>query len=138
MPWQLAEEIYHEDLCEDLGRTDCSRAPALGTLLVKGRLGLTDRETVDAIQENPYLQFFIGLEEFTLDRPFDATLMVDFRKRFGEEGIQRISEAIALAALEQSAVEDSTDNDPDPPVDNTYPAASDRMALVNPPPIKDN
>ena len=92
---------------------------------MKERLGLTDRETVDAIQENPYLQFFIGLEEFTLDRPFDPTLMVDFRKRFGEEGIQRISEAIALAALEQSAVEDSTDNDPDPPVDNTYPAASD-------------
>ena len=94
---------------------------------MKERLGLTDRETVDAIQENPYLQFFIGLEEFTLDRPFDATLMVDFRKRFGEEGIQRISEAIALAAMQQPAVDDSTDNNPDPPVDNNnLLAASER------------
>jgi len=38
---------------------------ALGALLIKERLGLTDRETVEAIQENPYLQFFIGYEEFS-------------------------------------------------------------------------
>lgn len=125
VPWQLAEAIYHEDLSEDFGAPIVPARTALGALLVKERLGLSDRETVDAIQENPYLQFFIGLEEFTLDRPFDPTLMVDFRKRFGEEGIQRIGEAIALAAIEESAAEDSTDNDSDPPVDNNYPSASD-------------
>jgi len=45
---------------------------ALGALLVKERLGLTDRETVETIQENPYplrrmchSQFFLGMEEFT-------------------------------------------------------------------------
>ena len=69
--------------------------------MIKERLGLTDRETVAAIQENPYLQFFIGLEEFTQEKPFDASLMVDFRKRFGETGLQRIAEAIALASLPQ-------------------------------------
>ena len=40
---------------------------------MKERLGLTDRETVETLQENPYLQFFLGLEEFTQERPFDAT-----------------------------------------------------------------
>jgi len=87
VPWQLVEEIYHEPLCEDFGGPIVPARTALGALLVKERLGLTDRETVDAIQENPYLQFFIGLEEFTLDRPFDASLMVDFRERFGQEGL---------------------------------------------------
>ena len=67
VPWELAEEIYHQDLCEDFGAPIVPARTALGALLVKERLGLTDRETVEAIQENPYLQFFIGLEEFTLD-----------------------------------------------------------------------
>jgi hypothetical protein len=116
VPWQLVEAIYHETLCEDFGAPIVPSRTALGALLVKERLGLTDRETVDAIQENPYLQFFIGLEEFTLDRPFDASLMVDFRKRFGEAGIQRIAEAIALASLEKTAVVQPTEDNP--PADN--------------------
>jgi len=36
-----------------------------------------------SIQENPYMQFFIGFEEFTQDRPFDASLMVARNKHFG-------------------------------------------------------
>ncbi len=80
---------------------------------IKERLSLTDRETVEAIRENPFLQFFIGLEEFTQDKPFDASLMVDFRKRFGEAGLQQLTEAIALAALprnESTEVHTEADN----------------------------
>jgi len=122
IPWRLVEEIYHEDLCEDFGAPIVSARTAFGALLIQERLGLTDRETVTAIQENPYLQFFIGLEEFTLDRPFDASLMVDFRKRFGEQGLYRISEEIALATLKQTATpERNDDNSGD---DNNDPHAS--------------
>ena len=34
------------------------------------------------------MQFFLGMEEFTQERPFDASLMVDFWKRFGDEAIR--------------------------------------------------
>jgi hypothetical protein len=116
VPWKLAEQIYHESLCEDFGAPIVPARVALGALLIKERLGLTDRETVAAIQENPYLQFFIGLEEFTQEKPFDASLMVDFRKRFGEAGMRRIAEAIALASLpkdtEADQDDDQGDNDP--------------------------
>jgi len=119
VPWELAEEVYHEGLCEDFGAPIVPSRTALGALLIKERLGLTDRETVAAIQENPYMQFFIGFEEFTQDRPFDASLMVDFRKRFGEEGIQRMSEAVALAVLqEKKAEEESTETES---IDNELP-----------------
>lgn len=97
VPWQLAEQIYADALCDDFGAPALSARVALGALLIKEREGLTDRGTVEAIQENPYLQFFIGLEEFTHEPPFDASLMVDFRKRFGEAGLARISEAVALS-----------------------------------------
>jgi transposase, IS5 family len=113
VPWDLAERIYHTHLCEDFGAPIIPSRTALGALLVKERLGLTDRETVEAIRENPYLQFFIGLEEFTQEKPFDASLMVDFRKRFGEEGMQRIAEAIALASLPQETATDQDDDEDD-------------------------
>ena len=113
VPWELAEEIYVADLCEDSGQPIVPARVALGALLIKEREGFTDRQTVAAIQENPYLQFFIGLQEFTQDKPFDASLMVGFRKRFGEQGMQRIAEAIALASLPQEEVQndDSSGDD---------------------------
>jgi IS5 family transposase len=119
VPWELAEEIYHAELCQDSGQPIVPARVALGALLVKERLGLTDRETVETIQENPYLQFFIGLEEFSQDRPFDASLMVDFRKRFGAGGMQRMAEAIALASLEETETKANTtsnnSDDSEPP-----------------------
>lgn len=33
---------------------------AFGALFIKERLGTSDRETVEQIKENPYLQYFIG------------------------------------------------------------------------------
>lgn len=117
VPWELAEEIYHAELCEDFGAPIVPSRTALGALLVKERLGLSDRETVEVIQENPYLQFFIGLEEFTQEKPFDASLMVDFRKRFGEEGMQRISEAIALASMPPANGDHDHEN-PDSPLNS--------------------
>lgn len=120
VPWELAEEIYHADLCPDSGQPIVPSRVALGALLVKERLGLTDRETVETIQENPYLQFFIGKEEFSPERPFDASLMVGFRRRFGEEGIKRLSEAIALASVEasESLSETESNDDSEPPAND--------------------
>ncbi len=131
VPWELAEKIYHSELCEDFGAPIVPSRTALGALLIKERLGLTDRETVETIQENPYLQFFIGCEEFSQDRPFDASLMVDFRKRFGEEGIQRMGEAIALASLQETETvsAEPTDDEPKPPTANkTQKTSSDGVA----------
>ena len=119
VPRELAEQVYADAFRDDFGAPALSARVALGALLIKEREGLTDRGTVAAIQENPYMQSFIGLEEFTDERAFDASLMVDFRKRFGEAGLSRISEAVALEQTEAkpkeqengSSDEDASDND---------------------------
>jgi hypothetical protein len=33
----------------------------LGALIIKEKLGVSDRETVEQIRENRYLQYFIGM-----------------------------------------------------------------------------
>jgi hypothetical protein len=54
---------------------------AFGAVYIQQRLGVTDRETVELITESPYLQFFIGLSGFQYLKPFDSSMLVQFRKR---------------------------------------------------------
>jgi len=54
---------------------------ALGSLIIKEKLGLSDIETVEQIKENPYLQFFISLETYQHAALFDASMLTHFHKR---------------------------------------------------------
>ena len=49
---------------------------ALATLIIKGRLGVTDEELVEQIKENPNLQFFIGLYGCQYSATFNPSMMV--------------------------------------------------------------
>jgi transposase, IS5 family len=46
---------------------------ALGALIIKEKLGISDRETVEQIRENPYLQYFIGLSSYSNELAFDPS-----------------------------------------------------------------
>lgn len=53
----------------------------LGAIIIQSRMGYTDRELVEQIQQNPYYQYFMGLESFRHKAPFTAPLLVEWRKR---------------------------------------------------------
>ncbi len=82
---------------------------ALGALY-KERLGLSDRETVQQITENPYFQYFIGLPEFQENAPFYHFLMTRFRKRLGANIINELNEWIALEEQERQSEEHLNDD----------------------------
>lgn len=67
---------------------------ALGALYIKERLGITDRETVQQITKNPYMQYFVGLEGYFSTAPSDPSMMVHFRKRLGEGALRECNELI--------------------------------------------
>ena len=82
IPWWKAEEKYAKSFKKKFkGEKAYSVRIALGALYIKERLGLSDRETVEQITENLYLQYFIGLPEFQEKAPFDHSLMTRFKKR---------------------------------------------------------
>jgi hypothetical protein len=64
---------------------------ALGALIIKEISGKSDRETVEQIKENPYLQYFIGMESYSSKEAFNASMMVHFRKKIGMELINKIN-----------------------------------------------
>jgi len=65
--------------CKGFGAPAKPFRMALGALIIKARLNLTDEELVEPIKENPYLQFFIGLEAFECSALFDPSIIVYFR-----------------------------------------------------------
>jgi len=121
IPWQQIEEQYSTNFSDNqTGNPAKSARIALGSLIIKERLGTTDRETVLQIAENPYLQYFLGFPEYKDEVPFDHSLMTHFRKRFDKETLAEINESIVRHALEseEPSQNQSADGDDDDPPSN--------------------
>ena len=66
VPWKRIENEYKEKLVNtEIGAPAKSLRMALGALIIKEKLQISDREVVEQIIETPYLQYFIGLEGYT-------------------------------------------------------------------------
>ena len=61
MPWDRFAKIYLEVMDKRMGRPGLSPRIVLGALIIKHMKKLDDRGTIEEIQENPYMQYFIGL-----------------------------------------------------------------------------
>ena len=110
IPWDQVELIYAENFSENgLGPPAKSARLALGALIIKERLGVSDEEAVEQIRENPYLQYFLGFHKFHDEAPFDPSMYVHFRKRFSIEQLQQVNELIAKTEKDGKA------NDDEPP-----------------------
>ena len=95
IPWDELCSVYmHQTGVKPTGRASLNPRIVIGSLIIKYLCKLDDRETVDKISENIYMQYFLGYPSFTSDKPFDASLFVDIRKRLGMESINAINEKI--------------------------------------------
>lgn len=81
IPWDLFKEKYAGLFPSDTGNVAKPLRMALGSLMIQNRFQYRDRELVEQITENPYLQYFIGLPGYQDTPPFDAGTLVLFRKR---------------------------------------------------------
>ena len=53
------------------------------------QLIMTDH--LEQIKENPYLQYFLGLEAYTNEAPFDPSMLVYFREKIGVELVNKVN-----------------------------------------------
>ena len=108
MPWDMIEDLYAGGFVDDKkdGRPPLPARIAFGAIYIKEQEGLTDREAVDYIAENPYMQYFLGLSAFQVEPLFDNSMMARFRHRFTPEMMSKINEEIYRRS-----------SPPEPPVD---------------------
>ena len=81
VPWDIFEEKYAALFPSGTGNVAKPLRLALGSLIIQNRFQYSDRELVEQLAENPYLQYFIGLPGYQAQAPFDASTLVWFRKR---------------------------------------------------------
>jgi transposase, IS5 family len=122
VPWQRFEKQYAALFSPAKGSPAKPFRMAFGALILKERLNCSDEELVEQIRENPYLQYFLGLEEFSNEAPFEASMMVHFRKRISLEMIGKVNESL-VAGLR------SHDN---PPSDDEPPGANFSVSAKKP------
>ncbi len=95
LPWDDFAIIYSSSLSENNGRPSKDARLVIGAMIIKHLKKLPDEEVIPEIQENPYLQYFVGLKEFTNEPIFDPSLFVTLRKRLGKGSFEALSETFA-------------------------------------------
>jgi len=94
IPWDKLSEAYAKKLSVDQGRPAKPARLVIGAVIIKHKLCLSDEETVRQIQENPYLQYFLGFSGFKKEQPFAPSLFVEIRRRMGEDIFDSFEQAI--------------------------------------------
>ncbi len=87
IPWDEFEEEYARNFAEDIGAPALPFRIALGGLIIKEKLGTSDRETVEQIKENPYLQSFIGRNNYSMIEFIEPERIEPSVKRGGLESV---------------------------------------------------
>ncbi|MEX0829755.1 MAG: transposase, partial [Nitrospirales bacterium] len=111
IPWAVVATAYAQQFSqEDVGAPAKSSRLALGALILQERLGVTDRELVAQIAENPSLQYFLSLTAYQHEAPFHHALLTTFRKRFTPDSLGAIHEAIARLIADAQPTTDTPPN----------------------------
>jgi hypothetical protein len=95
IPWDILVNIYLKQMRNHrTGASSINPRVVLGAMIIKHICDLSDRETIQQIRENVYMQYFIGYSGFSHASPFDPSLFVELRTRLGMEQINAINERI--------------------------------------------
>ena len=127
IPWDKIVNHYDKIFQSAEGRPPISGRVILGALMIKHIENLSDRATIQHIQENMFMQYFLGYSSFTNEEPFSDTLFVEIRKRLSLELLSKINDVIALHCLGEnnnkqeprfSDNPENKDNTPSDPADS--------------------
>lgn len=103
-PWDDLVAVYRKSFTEDKGRPSVDLRIIIGTLFVQYIENLADERVIPYIQENIYVQAFLGLPGLQVKPVFDPSLLVTIRKRLGEQGAKQLN-AIFIAAVRDLLIE---------------------------------
>ena len=98
IPWDKLAAVYYRNMPASTGAPTLSARMVIGAVIIKHILDIDDREVVQQIQENIYLQYFVGLSSFQTEPAFDPSLLVLIRKRLGKPLMDQFNELIVKQA----------------------------------------
>jgi len=96
LPWDAMASIYYRSMSSDMGAPTIDARIVIGAMIIKHKLKLDDREAIETIRENMYIQYFLGLKEYTYEDVFDRSLFTTLRYRLGADKFDAMSRQIIL------------------------------------------
>ena len=98
LPWDELVKIYARHFSKS-GSLSVNPRIVIGSLIIKHKMNLSDEGTVALIEENPYMQYFLGLDEFTAAPLFSPSLFVEWRKKLGNETFNGFTDVLMRVCL---------------------------------------
>ena len=143
IPWDKIVGHYDNLFKSIEGRPPISGRVVLGAMIIKHIEDLTDRGTIMHIQENMFMQYFLGYSSFTNEEPFSAALFVEIRKRLSLELLSKINDVIAIHCIKEN--EEYKEQKDDPPSqeesttikEDAAAKSSSSLSVISPAAIKD-
>lgn len=89
MDWEYFEKEL-SGFYSQVGRPSMPVRLMVGCLLLKRLYNLGDETLAEAWIRDPYMQYFCGMTHFEHKFPCDPSDFVHFRKRIGEDGVEKI------------------------------------------------
>jgi hypothetical protein len=96
LPWDALASIYYRTISSDMGVPAIDARVVIGAMIIKHKLKMDDKETIETIRENMYIQYFLGLMEYTYQDVFDRSLFTTLRYRLGADKFDAMTRQIIL------------------------------------------
>lgn len=133
MPWDKLASIYHKTLSSDQGAPAIDARVVIGAFVIKHKMKLDDRETIEYIRENMYVQYFLGLSNYTSEDVFDRSLFTTLRYRLGADKFDQMSASLIATAFKLPNTENEQSKDALPGKDQSEDTSHSQVEEVQPP-----
>jgi transposase, IS5 family len=102
--WAELEDSLGKMYSPGMGRPAKPTRLMIGLHYLKYTYNLSDEEVVYRWVENPYWQFFCGMEYFEHESPIDPSLMTRWRQKVESEGMEQLLRATIKAGLKLKVI----------------------------------
>lgn len=103
--WRLADQKFGEVYSDGAGQPPLPTRLMAGASILKHTFNLSDEELVRRWIENPYFQYFCGMEFFCHKAPFDPSSLSRWRTRMGAERLEALLQESLSVAVRTKAID---------------------------------
>ena len=103
IPWEKLESEYATHFSR-IGRPATDGRLFVGLMLLKHMTASSDREIVETVLENPYMQAFCGFDRFVTKRMLNASTLARLRKKMGVAFFRHMEERTYRLLIERKII----------------------------------
>lgn len=102
--WEALESHFGATYCPNNGRPAINTRLMLGLQMLRCLHDISDEEVLSVWLQNPYWQYFCGMDYFQHKMPIDPSSMTRWRNRFGDAGVSTIAKALLDAMFDKKII----------------------------------